>query len=124
MARKTESDTVIVLVDTKCKSNPLLLDLYKQLGFHCKPYQLVPSNENCLLEITNGHFINEQILRTPFQCIALTVQNGLLKGIFIPTKTKLFIFTRYKSIKIDIILSQNLNLVRVLLCLCPSKLSI
>ena len=29
-------------------------------------------------------------------------------------KTKLFIFTRYQSSKIDIILCQNLNLVRVL----------
>ena len=39
-------------------------------------------------------------------------------GIFIPTKTKLFIFTRYQSSNIDINLRQNLNLVRVLLYLC------
>ena len=38
--------------------------------------------------------------------------------ILIPTKTKLFIFTRYQSSKIDIILRQNLNLARVLLYLC------
>ena len=30
-------------------------------------------------------------------------KNGNLTGIFIPTKTKLFIFTRYQSSKIDII---------------------
>ena len=55
--------------------------------------------------------------------IALTVKNGYLTGIFIPTRTKLFIFTRYQSINIDIILRQNLNLVRVLLYLCACKLS-
>ena len=44
--------------------------------------------------------------------------------LFIPTKTKLFIFTRYQSIKIDTILRRNLNLVRALLFLCPCKLSV
>ena len=33
-------------------------------------------NENRLLVITSGHFINEQILRTPSKCIALTVHMG------------------------------------------------
>ena len=47
--------------------------------------------------------------------IALTVQKWVLNRYFHPTKTKLFIFTRYQSSKIGIILRQNLNLVRVLL---------
>ena len=34
-------------------------------------------------------------------------------GDFCQTETKLFIFTRYQSIKIDIILRRHLNLVRV-----------
>ena len=42
---------------------------------------------------------------------------------FIPTKTKLFIFTRYLSSNIDIILRLNLNLVRVLLYLRACKFS-
>ena len=36
-------------------------------------------------------------------------------GIFMLTKTKLFILTRYQSRKIDINLPKNFNLVRVLL---------
>ena len=36
-----------------------------------------------------------------------------MKGYFLTNKTKLFILTIYQSIKIDIILHQNLNLVRV-----------
>ena len=70
--------------------------------------------------------MNEQILQTPSKCIALTVRNGLhvRKGFFIPTKTKLFISTRYQSIKIDIFLRRNLNLVRILLFPCPCKLSV
>ena len=47
------------------------------------------------------------------RCIAMTVQKWVLNWYFIPTKTKLFIFTRYQSSKIDIVLCQNLNLVRV-----------
>ena len=57
-------------------------------------------NINRLLVITNGHFINEQILWTLSKCIALTVQNWLWKGIFIPSNTRSFIFTRYQNIKI------------------------
>ena len=50
--------------------------------------------------------------------------NGYWSGIFIKIKTKLFIFTRYRSSKIVIILRQNIkNLVSVLLFLCACKFS-
>ena len=73
MARKTKQTKLKCLVDTKCKSNPLFLDLYFNVNHTSWCFQ----NENRLLVITNGHLINEQILRTPSKCIALTVQNGL-----------------------------------------------
>ena len=74
MARKTDADKTIVF-----GSNPIFLDIYKQLGCHCKSYNTswCLQNENRLLVITNGHFINEQILRTPSMCIPLIEQNGL-----------------------------------------------
>ena len=58
------------------------------------------------------------------RCIVLTVQKWVINGYFRSTqKTRLFIFTRYQSSKIDIILRQDLDLVRVLLYLCACKFS-
>ena len=61
-------------------NSPLFIHLYKQLGFHREPFHLMPSTRK-----SNGHFINEQILRSLSHVYCT-------KGISMPTKAKLFIF--------------------------------
>ena len=113
MARKTEADKMKVFTLNA-----------KVTHFVLNHTSWCLQNENRLLVITTGHFINEQILRSMSKCIALTVQNWLWKGIFAQTKTELYIFTRYQRIKIEIILRRNLNLVRVLLSMPMQTLSV
>ena len=85
----------------------------------------MPSKRQSSAVIFNGHFIDEQILVYLSQVYCTdSTKMGTEMVFFILTKTKLFIFTRYQSSKIDIILRQNLNLVRVLLFLCACKLSV
>ena len=99
-------------------NNPLSVELYKQLGLHRK------LTKNSSAVIANGHFIAEQILRYLSQVYCTGCTKMSTKRVFsCQQKTKLFIFTRYQSSKIDIILRQNLNLVRVLLYLCACKFS-
>ena len=57
---------------------------------------------------------------THVYCIVST--KCVMKGYFHTSKKQVFIFTIYQSINIDIILRQNLNLLRVLLFLCSCKL--
>ena len=93
----------------------------KELGLHCKLHNLMPSTRQLSAVISNGHSIDEQIL---VYLSRVYCTDSSKMGTFILTKTKLFIFTRYLSSKIDIILRKNLNLVRVLLFLCACKLSV
>ena len=97
--------------------------LYKRLGLHRKPHHLMLQNNRLLYSLMDILLLSKYYEISP-RCICTDSTKMGTKRVFsFQQKLSYFIFTRYQSSKFDIILRENLNLVRVSLYQCACKFS-